>query len=132
MPEQRGREHHRERLSEAIREEVVALIEGELADPRIGLATVTEVKLSPDGKSAHVFIGVLAERTEEEGEQTLKGLQSARNYIRHELARRLGLRTAPELHFVLDRSEQYGERIEELLRRAGRKKTGESGPGTRG
>ncbi len=121
MPEQRGREHHRERLTEAIREEVVALIEGELADPRIGLATVTEVKLSPDGKSAHIFIGVLAERTEEEGKQTLQGLQSARNYIRHELAQRLGLRIAPELHFVLDRSEQYGGRIEELLKRARRR-----------
>ncbi len=121
MPEQRGREHHRERLSQAIREEVVALIEGELADPRIGLATVTEVKLSPDGKSAHIFIGVMAERTEEEGKQTLQGLQSARNYIRHELAQRLGLRTAPELHFVLDRSEQFGGRIEELLKRTRRR-----------
>ncbi len=127
MPEQRGREHHRERLSQAIREEVVALIEGELADPRIGLATVTEVKLSPDGKSAHIFIGVMAERTEEEGKQTLQGLQSARNYIRHELAQRLGLRTAPELHFVLDRSEQVGGRIEELLKRARRKRGDDSG-----
>lgn len=129
MPEQRGREYHRERLSQAIREEVVALIEGELADPRIGLATVTEVKLAPDGKSAHIFIGIMAERTQDEGEQTLKGLQSARNYIRHELAQRLGLRTAPELYFVLDRSEQYGGRIEELLRRARRKRGG--GPGNK-
>ena len=127
MPEQRGREYHRERLSQAIREEVVALIEGELADPRIGLATVTEVKLSPDGKSAHIFIGVMAERTEEEGKQTLQGLQSARSYIRHELAQRLGLRTAPELHFVLDRSEQYGGRIEELLKRARRKRGDDPG-----
>jgi ribosome-binding factor A len=127
MPEQRGREHHRERLSQAIREEVVALIEGELADPRIGLATVTEVKLSPDGKSAHIFIGVMAERTEVEGKQTLQGLRSARNYIRHELAQRLGLRTAPELHFVLDRSEQVGGRIDELLKRTRRKRQGDPG-----
>jgi ribosome-binding factor A len=105
----------------------VALIEGELADPRIGLATVTEVKLSPDGKSAHIFIGVMAERTEEEGKQTLQGLHSARNYIRHELAQRLGLRTAPDLHFVLDRSEQYGGRIDELLKRAQRRRAKEPG-----
>lgn len=129
MPEHRGREYHRERLSQAIREEVGALIEGELADPRIGLATVTEVKLSPDGKSAHVFVAVLAERTEEEGKQTLKGLDSAKNFIRHELAQRLGLRHAPELHFVLDRSDKYGGRIEELLDRARKRKKG-SGPGT--
>ena len=131
MPEQRGREHHRERLSEAIREEIGAILEGELADPRIGLATVSEVKLTPDGKNAHVFVSVV-EQEGGEGGQTLKGLQSARGYIRHELAQRLGLRTAPELHFLLDRSEQYGERIDELLKRAGRKKGSQSGPGTRG
>ncbi len=121
MPEQRGREHHRERLTEAIRDEIGAILEGELADPRIGLVTVSEVKLSPDGKSAHVFVSPL-QQDEAEGEQSLKGLQSARNYIRHELAQRLGLRTAPELHFVLDRSAQYGERIDELLKRARRKR----------
>ncbi len=121
MPEQRGREHHRERLTEAIREEIGAILEGELADPRIGLVTVSEVKLSPDGKNAHVFVAALDEK-ENEGEQTLKGLQSARNYIRRELTQRLALRHAPELHFLLDRSEQYQERIDELLRRSKRKK----------
>lgn len=121
MPEQRGREHHRERLAEAIRLEIGAILEGELADPRIGLVTVSEIKLAPDGKSAHVFVSPM-ERDQAQGEQTLKGLQSARNYIRHELQQRLGLRAAPELHFVLDRSEQVGGRIEELLKRARRNK----------
>ncbi len=128
MPQQRGREHHRERLTEAIREEIGAILEGELADPRIGLVTVSEVKLAPDGKNAHVFIAPM-EQDATQGEQSLKGLQSARHYIRHELAQRLGLRTAPELHFVLDRSEQYGGRIEELLKRA-RGKRGND-PGTK-
>ncbi|HVP42743.1 MAG TPA: 30S ribosome-binding factor RbfA [Terriglobales bacterium] len=126
MPEQRGREHHRERLAEAIRDEIGAILEGELADPRIGLITVSEVKLAPDGKNAHVFVSAL-EQDETQSEQSLKGLQSARNYIRHELAQRLGLRTAPELRFVLDQSEQYGGRIEELLQRARRKRGKDSG-----
>jgi len=123
MPERRGREYHRERLSEAIRVEVGAILEGELADPRIGLVTVSEVKLAPDGKNAHVFISVI-EANDDETEQTLEGLQSARNFIRHELARRLALRHAPELHFVIDRSEKYGSRIEELLRRSQRRRPG--------
>ena len=106
---------------DAIREEIGAILEGELADPRIGLATVSEVKLSQDGKSAHIFVQT-GEQTEEEDEQTLKGLGSARNYIRHELAYRLGLRMAPDLHFVLDRSQQYVGRIDELLSRAEKKK----------
>ena len=126
MPEQRGREYHRERLMEAMREEIGAILEGELADPRIGLVTVSEVKLGPDGKNAHVFVQA-ADQTEEEDEQTLKGLRSARNYIRHELAYRLGLRTAPDLHFVLDRSEKLVGRIDELLKRAAKKKKGNTG-----
>jgi len=113
--ENRGQQHHRQRLGEALREEIVELIEGELGDPRIGLVSVSEVHLSPDGKTARVFIA--ASGSDEEAEQSLEGLDAARGYIRHELTRRLAVRQAPEIFFVLDRSEQYGGRIEELLQR---------------
>jgi ribosome-binding factor A len=53
MPENRSAEHHRERLIDALREEIDAIIGGELTDPRIGLCHVTEVVLAPGGKSAH-------------------------------------------------------------------------------
>jgi ribosome-binding factor A len=49
-------------------------------------------------------------------------LNAARGYIRHELTRRLGVRQAPDVLFVLDRSEQYGGRIEELLHRIEKRK----------
>ena len=112
--ENRGQKHHRERLQETLREELGALIEGELGDPRIGLVSVTEVHLGSD-KTARVFIS--AAGSDEEAEQSLEGLNAARGYIRHELTRRLGVRQAPDIVFVLDRSEQYGGRIEELLQR---------------
>jgi ribosome-binding factor A len=115
MPEQRNQQHHRERLGEALREEIETILEGELGDPRIGLANVTEVQLSQDGKSAHVLVVVQGE--EQEAEQTLKGLTAARGFIRHELAERLQLRRAPELFFALDKSQQYEARIEQLLKR---------------
>jgi ribosome-binding factor A len=111
----RNLQHHLERLGEALREEIAAMIEGELHDPRIGLATVTEVKLSPDGRSAQVLVNVSGD--EREAEQTLAGLDAARNYIRHELLDRLRIRHAPDLFFQLDRSQQYETRIDELLRR---------------
>lgn len=120
MPEQRGKQHHQERLSEAMREEIGSLLEGELGDPRIGSASVTEVALAPGGKAARVFIHV--EGSEEEGEATIDGLSAARGFIRHQVAERLGLRHVPELHFQLDRSEQYGHRIDELLHRTKHKK----------
>jgi ribosome-binding factor A len=113
--ENRGQKHHRERLGEALREEIVALVEGELGDPRIGLVSVSEVHLASDGKTARVFIS--ASGDDPEAQQSLEGLNAARGYIRHELTRRLGVRQAPEIFFVLDCSEQYGGRIEQLLQR---------------
>ena len=115
MPEQRNQRHHRERLGEALREEIETILEGELGDPRIGLANVTAVQLAPDGKSAHVLVAV--QGAEAEAEQTLEGLTAARGFIRHELAERLHLRHAPELFFALDKSQQYEARIDQLLKR---------------
>ena len=56
--ENRTQKHHRARRSEALREEITTLVEGELEDPRIGLVAVNEVVLTADGKIARVFIEV--------------------------------------------------------------------------
>jgi len=56
--ENRGAQHRRERLADALRDEIGAILEGDLADPRVGLATVNEVLLPSDGKSARVMINV--------------------------------------------------------------------------
>jgi len=110
-----GAKHHRERMEEAMREEIGAIVEGELADPRIGLASVSSVQLAPDGRSAHV--NIVVEGSETEAARSLEGLNAARPYIRRELTARLHLRQAPELFFTLDRSCEYDARIEELLGR---------------
>ena len=115
MPEQRGKQYHRERVGETLKEEIGAIIEGELGDPRIALCHVTEILLAPDGKSARVFISVQGD--EQEARQTVKGIEAAKGYIRRELLKRMGVRHLPELTFLLDRSEEYGARIDELLGR---------------
>jgi ribosome-binding factor A len=114
--EKRAVKYHRGRLGEALREEIETLVEGELADPRIGLVGVTGVHLAEDGRSAQVLVDV--DGDDAEAERSLEGLQAARDYIRHELAGRLRLRRAPELFFRLDRSERERARVEELLTRA--------------
>jgi ribosome-binding factor A len=114
--EKRGVKHHRGRLGEALREEIETLVEGELGDPRIGLVSVTGVQLAEDGRTAHVLVDV--DGDDEDAEQSLNGLESAKAYIRHELADRLKLRRAPELFFRLDRSDRDTARVEELLGRA--------------
>jgi ribosome-binding factor A len=98
--ERRAQKYHRERLGEALREEIETIVEGELGDPRIGLVNV-------DGD-------------DEEARLSLEGLTAAVGFIRHEVAERLHLRHPPELFFQLDRSEQQQARIDELLERTKR------------
>jgi ribosome-binding factor A len=118
--ERRGQKHHRERQGEALREEIETIVEGELGDPRIGLVNVSAVDLAPDGRSARV--SVVADGDDDEAGRSLEGLTAAVGYIRREVAERLRLRRAPELFFVLDRSQQYQSRIDELLKRSRRKR----------
>ena len=113
--ERRSQKHHRERLREALREEIETILEGELSDPRIGLASVTALEMAEDGRSAHVLVTVAGDDTE--ADRTLEGLNAAKNFVRHELAERLRLRRAPELFFTIDRSQQLEGRVEELLAR---------------
>jgi ribosome-binding factor A len=107
--------HRHERVAEEILHEVGAMLAGELKDPRLsGIVTVTEVRVSADLKQARIFVSVLG--TEEEQTLAMKGLEAAAGFIRRELFERLPMRRTPELHFSLDRSEEYRERIESLLK----------------
>ena len=115
MPVNRNAEHHRERLIDALRDEIGSILEGELSDPRIGLCHVTEVVMAPGGKAARVLIN--ADGTAEEAQETMDGLTAARAFIRNEVRNRLGKRHIPEFTFHLDRSEQAQGRISELLHR---------------
>jgi ribosome-binding factor A len=87
MPEQRGRQYHRERVGETLKEEIGVIIEGELGDPRIALCNVTEILLAPDGKSARVYIEVAG--NDEEAEQTITAINAAKGYIKRELLGRI-------------------------------------------
>ncbi len=118
--ENRTLKHLRARRSEALREEITTLVEGELEDPRIGLVTVNEVVLSADGKVARVFVEVAG--SDEDVEKSLEGLTASRGFIRHALTANLGLRHAPELLFILDHRNKHGSRVEELLKRIEKRK----------
>jgi len=118
--ESRGAKYHRGRLGEALREEILAILEGELGDPRIGLASVSSVALADDSRSARVFVTV--EGDDAEAKRTLEGLTAAVGYIRREVAERLHLRRSPELYFQVDRSGQHVARIDQLLKRTRKKK----------
>src|SRR6267143_527091 len=79
----------------------------------LGVVSVCSVVIAEDARSARVFVNV--EGDEGEAERTLEGLMAAGGFIRRAVAERLHLRRPPELVFQLDRSQQYGSRINELL-----------------
>jgi ribosome-binding factor A len=118
--ENRVLKHHRERRGEALREEIATLVEGELEDPRIGLVAVNAVQVTPDGKTARVFVQV--DGDDQSVAESMEGLAASVGYIKHKLVTNLGLRHAPELLFILDQSEHNGNRIEELLTRIKKRK----------
>src|SRR5579871_1860707 len=120
MPEHRARKHHQDRVAETLREEIGAMLEGELSDPRIAFCYVTEVVLNPGGKSARVYVAVdnAVPDIEQAEADTLAGLEAAKGFIRFELKERMGVRHVPELSFLADRSGRFQARIEELMSRA--------------
>jgi ribosome-binding factor A len=115
MPEQRARTYHRNRVANTFSEEIGAMLEGELSDPRIAPSYVTDVVLAPGGKSARVFIAVHGSTQDEDS--TLEALTVARGYIRSQIRDRMGVRHVPELSFAIDRSEKMTGRMDELLGR---------------
>ena len=85
----------------------------DLKDPRIGFATVTSVKISRDLQHGRVYVSVLG--SEDEQEETMKGLRSAAPYLRGQMGRQMRMKYLPELVFELDTLPQEAERLEELL-----------------
>ncbi|SFK51505.1 ribosome-binding factor A [Lachnospiraceae bacterium KH1T2] len=92
----------------------------EVKDPRVGpFTSVMEVIVAPDLKTCKIYISVLG--GEQEREETLAGLNSAKGFIRRELAHIVNLRNTPELTFIMDDSIAYGvdmsKKIEDVIAR---------------
>jgi len=106
-----------ERLAEEIREEVALLIASELKDPRIGFVTVTRVEVTPDLRTARIYVGVLG--TEKQRTTSLAGLKQGAGFLRRALGRTLRLRYTPELVFQYDEGLEASDRVAKLLAEIG-------------
>lgn len=111
------------RVGDLMREEIADILLHKIKDPRIGFVTVTGVDLSDDLRNAKVFISIYKK---EEMETTLKAIETAKGFIRREIGKRMTLRYVPELIFKIDKSIEYGEKIDRLLDEINRNKDKES------
>ncbi len=102
-----------QRVDELLRQEIGALLAKEIADPRIGFVTITEVETAPDLRHAKVWVSVIGGKTDRD--ETVRALQQAMGYVRHQLGQRLRIRRIPELHVRLDDSAERGTRLLHLI-----------------
>ncbi len=102
-----------QRLALQIQQEVSLMISRDMKDRRIGFVTVTGVQLSPDLRHARIFVSSMGSETEKE--ESLQALNHATGWIRHELGQRIRTRFLPEIVFLTDTSQDYGERIDTLI-----------------
>jgi len=105
----------RERTADTLREEIAQIVGYELEDPRLTMVTVTDVRLSADKRAARVYVTIAGD--EEEHKAALAALKRAAPYVRKQLGLSLNLPRTPEIHFVRDRVEEDGERVDRLLHR---------------
>jgi ribosome-binding factor A len=102
-----------ERVDELLRQEIGEIVSREIADPRVGFATITEVETTPDLRHAKVWVSVIGQQAERDA--TIAALRRAVPFVRHELGGRLRLKRIPELHIQLDDTAERGTRILQLL-----------------
>ena len=107
-----------EKVADLLREEITQIVGYELEDPRLEAVTVTDVRVSENLRDARVFVTVAG--GEEEARTALAALRHAAPYVRKQLGLALDLHFAPELHFVRDRVEERGARVDQLLEEIGR------------
>ena len=102
-----------DRVDELLRQEMASIIAKDVADPRIGFATITSVETTPDLRHAKVWVSVIGQPVERDA--AVAALRHAMPFIRHELGTRLRIRRIPDLHVHLDDTAERGTRILQLL-----------------
>jgi ribosome-binding factor A len=101
------------RHAERIRELVASVVRTQIKDPRLGMLTITDARITGDLRDATVFYTVLGDSPAKIG--TAAALDSANGLLRSIVGKALGLRHSPTLTFVLDDVQDHAKYIDELL-----------------
>ncbi len=109
-------EQRRRRVEEQIQQELSEILRLELKDPRVGMITISGVKVSPDFALAKVFYTILG--SGEDCDLADAGLRSASGFLRTGLGKRLRIHNIPELRFCYDTSIERGVRLSQLIDQA--------------
>ncbi|EMS78603.1 MULTISPECIES: 30S ribosome-binding factor RbfA [Desulfotignum] len=102
-----------ERISIKIQQAITELLTKKISDPRIEMATVSRVKLTPDLRLASIYVTVFGD--EDRIAATLAGFKNSKGFIKKHIAPQLGLKYMPELRFFHDDSFDKAARMDALI-----------------
>jgi ribosome-binding factor A len=103
-----------DKVAETIHETISAILSRGLNDPRIGFVTIVAVEVTVDLHLAKVFFTVIGDEAAKKSSEA--GLNSAKGFLRRELGKVLAMRYIPDIMFVYDHSQEYGSRIDSILK----------------
>ena len=104
-----------DKVADLLKKEIALLIQGEVRDPRVGMASVTGVKVSRDLAHASVYVTLLGKTSAEEIQEGIDALNKAAGFLRSLLAKTISLRTTPKLSFIYDDSLARGQFMTDLI-----------------
>jgi ribosome-binding factor A len=103
-----------DRVAGLIQQILSELLQREISDPRVQMATITQVKVTKDLRLARIYF--TAGGAKAGADDVAQGFRSASGFIKRRLGPQLGLRYMPELEFFYDESFDHGARIDQLLK----------------
>ncbi len=101
------------RMAGRVRELVASNLKSQIKDPRLGMVTVTDVRITNDLREATVYYTVFGDPIEVAA--TADALESAKGLLRSSVGKRLGLRHSPSLTFIADQVQDHVQSIDDLL-----------------
>ena len=101
----------KEKMNNIIQRELSTILQTEVKDPSIGFGTITGVDTTADLSISKIYVSFLNKNTK----KSMEALERSKGFIRSLLAKRLTIRKCPELHFVLDTSLEYGNKIDNII-----------------
>lgn len=107
-----------QRLGDQIQREIASLIRTEIKDPRLGMVTVSAVKVSPDMGYADIYVTVLGSTLEDRPDESIAILNAAAGFLRGEVGRAIKTRITPRLRFHYDEVVARGNRMATLINAA--------------
>lgn len=107
-----------QRLGDQIQREIASLIRTEIKDPRLGMVTVSAVKVSPDMGYADIYVTVMGSTLDEKPDESIAVLNAAAGFLRGEVGRAIKTRITPRLRFHYDEVVARGNRMATLINEA--------------